>query len=158
MPSYENTVIYKIQHKEKPELLYVGCTTNFNARKHQHKCRVSNVGDKEYYAYKYNMIRANGGWDMFDMKPVKIISCKSKLEAEIEEEKTRQELRATLNSIIKPLPLVKPVKKDPSKLFLGVRTKQYSINDLEDKDEFLASIDKKTTIFETDVSEINVST
>ena len=146
MPDYSQTVIYKIEHREKPNLLYVGCTTNFNARKHQHRCRVSNVGDKEYYAYKYNMIRANGGWDMFEMKPVKIISCKNKLEAEIEEEKTRQELRATLNCIIKPLPLVKPVKKDPSKLFLGVRTKQYTADDLEDKDEFLASINNTTKI------------
>jgi hypothetical protein len=89
MPDYSNTVIYKIQHREKSELLYVGCTTNFNARRHQHRCRVSNVGDKEYNAYKYKMIRENGGWDMFDMKPVKIISCKNKLEAEIEEERTR---------------------------------------------------------------------
>ena len=146
MPSYENTVIYKIQHREKEELLYVGCTTNFNARRHQHKCRVSNVGDKEYNAYKYKMIRENGGWDMFDMKPVKIISCKSKLEAEIEEEKTRQELRATLNCIIKPLPVIPIQKKDTSNPFLNVKTRQYTADDLEDKDEFLASINNTTKI------------
>ena len=142
MPDYSQTVIYKIQHREKPELLYVGCTTNFNARKHQHRCRVSNVGDKEYNAYKYKMIRENGGFEAFDMKPVKIISCKNKLEAEIEEEKTRQELKATLNSVIKPL----PVKKDPGKLFLSVKTRQYSIDDLEDKDDFLASLQSTSKI------------
>lgn len=152
MPDYSNTVIYKIQHREKDHLIYVGCTTNFNARRHQHRCRVSNVGDKEYNAYKYKMIRENGGWDMFDMKPVKIISCKNKLEAEIEEERTRQELKATLNCIIKPLPIIPPPKKDASKLFLGVKTKQYSINDLEDKEEFLEYINKTTVITESNVS------
>lgn len=153
MPDYSNTVIYKIQHREKEHLIYVGCTTNFNARRHQHKSRVSNVDDKEHNAYKYRMIRENGGWDMFDMKPVKIISCKNKLEAEIEEERTRQELKATLNCIIKPLPVIPPpFKKDASKLFLGVKTKQYSIDDLEDKEEFLEYINKKTVITESNVS------
>jgi hypothetical protein len=158
MPDYSNTVIYKIQHREKPELLYVGCTTNFNARRHQHRCRVSNVGDKEYNAYKYRMIRENGGFDMFEMKPVKIISCKNKLEAEIEEERTRQELKATLNCVIKPIPIEsKPVpKKDASKLFLNIKTKQYSVDDLEDKEEFLASLNKTSVISEINVS--NVST
>lgn len=150
MPDYSNTVIYKIQHREKPDLLYVGCTTNYNARRHQHRCRVSNVGDKEYNAYKYKMIRENGGFDAFEMKPVKIISCKNKLEAEIEEERTRQELKATLNSVIKPLPVIP--KKDPGKLFLSVKTRQYSVDDLEDKDEFLASLNKTSLINVSNVS------
>lgn len=156
MPDYSNTVIYKIEHREKPNLLYVGCTTNFNARKHQHRCRVSNVGDKEYNVYKYRMIRENGGWDMFEMKPVKIISCKNKLEAEIEEEKTRQELKATLNCIIKPLPVIPTRPKDIANPFLNVKTRQYSVDDLEDKEEFLEYINKKTVITEINVS--NVST
>ena len=88
MPDYSKTVIYKIQHREKPELLYVGCTTNFNARKNQHRSRCTNVGDKEHNHYKYQMIRENGGWDKFDMIPVKQISCETKLQAHIEEEKT----------------------------------------------------------------------
>jgi antirestriction protein len=125
MPSYDKTVIYKIQHRERPNLLYVGCTTNFNARKHQHRCRVSNVGDKEYNAYKYKMIRDHGGWDAFEMKPVKIISCNSKLEAEIEEEKTRVELKATLNSNTKPIYEPKRVS------FLGLKRPTYTIDDLE---------------------------
>ena len=51
MPNYEKTVIYKIQHREKLDLLYVGCTTNFNARKNQHKSRCTNVNDKEHDDY-----------------------------------------------------------------------------------------------------------
>ena len=34
---YSKIVIYKIQHKEKDELLYVGSTTHFRNRKVQHK-------------------------------------------------------------------------------------------------------------------------
>ena len=126
MPSYEKTVIYKIQHIEKSELLYVGCTTNFNARKNQHRSRCLNPKDKEHNVYKYKMIRDNGGWDAFVMKPVKIVNCNSKLEAEIEEEKVRVELKATLNSHTKPI--YEPRRTS----FLGLKKPTYTVNDLVD--------------------------
>lgn len=125
MPDYSKTVIYKIQHVTNPDLLYVGCTTNFNARKNQHRSRYTNTNDKEHNAYKYKMIRENGGWDLFEMKPVKLVSCKSKLEAEVEEEKVRQDLRANLNKCI-------ITQKRADKLFLGVKTRQYTAADLID--------------------------
>ena len=34
---YSKSVIYKIQHLEKDELVYVGSTTNFVKRKNKHK-------------------------------------------------------------------------------------------------------------------------
>ncbi len=126
MPDYSKTIIYRIQHVTKPELLYVGCTTNYNARRHQHRSRCTNEKDVEYNCYKYKMIRENGGFDMFEMKPVKQVACKNKLEAEIEEEKVRLELKATLNTLIRPLPV-------PAKPFLGIKTKQYTIDDLVDE-------------------------
>ena len=129
MPDYSKAVIYKIQHVTKPELLYVGCTTNFNARRHQHKCRSTNVDDKEYNVYKYKMIRENGGWDMFEMKPIKQISCKSKLEAEIEEERVRNELKAGLNQKIQ-------VSKLRSLPFLSLRRPIYTEADLVDEITF----------------------
>ena len=132
MPSYENTIIYRIQHVTNPDLLYVGCTTNFNARRHQHKSRCTNPNDKEHNVYKYKMIRDNGGWDMFEMKPVKQVSCKNKLEAEIEEEKVRLELKANLNTLIRPLPY-KPEIKIPAKPFLSIPTKKYTVADLIDE-------------------------
>jgi len=76
------------------------------------------------------MIRENGGWDMFEMKPVKQVSCTSKIEAEIEEEKVRLELKATLNTLIRPLPMEKPTK--PAKPFLAIKTKEYTVADLVD--------------------------
>ena len=34
---YSKTIIYKIQHIDKEELLYVGSTTDFRRRKSKHK-------------------------------------------------------------------------------------------------------------------------
>ena len=43
MTDYSKTVIYKIQHLDKDELLYVGHTSNFIKRKSYHKndCKTS---------------------------------------------------------------------------------------------------------------------
>lgn len=98
MNKYNKSIIYKLEHVEKSDLVYIGGTTNFNARKAQHKSRTQNVNDKEFMAYKYKMIRENGGWDMFRMIPIKEISVDSKRALEMEEEKVREEYKAKLNS------------------------------------------------------------
>ena len=79
------------------DLVYVGGTANYNSRKHQHKSRVQNPNDREYMASKYVEIRANGRWDSFRMVPIKEICVDSNCALEIEEEKCRLELKATLN-------------------------------------------------------------
>ena len=94
---YHKSIIYKLEHVSNPELVYIGATTNFNSRKAQHKSRTQNVNDKEYMAYKYKMIRENGGFDMFRMIPIKNISVNSKRELEMEEEKVREEYKAKMN-------------------------------------------------------------
>lgn len=126
MPNYEKSVVYKIQHKTKPELVYVGATTNFNSRKNQHKSRLTNEKDVEHKCLKYEMIRNNGGWDMFDMVPVKEVKCESKLQLAIEEEKVRVELKANfqIRSHIE--------RKIPAKIFLTLQKKKYTIDDLEE--------------------------
>ena len=109
---YHKSIIYKLEHVEKPDLVYIGGTTNLSARKAQHKSRTQNVNDKEYMAYKYKMIRESGGWDMFRMIPIKEISVESKRALEMEEEKVREEYKAKLNShkaytndiVVKPSP------------------------------------------------------
>ena len=91
---YSKTIIYKIQHKEKPELIYIGHTTNFDSRKYQHQ-KASN--DKNQSSPFYKRIQENGGWNSFIMAPIKQISCDSRIDALIEEQKTIDELGATLN-------------------------------------------------------------
>ena len=54
---YSKTVIYKIQHQDKPELLYVGSTTNFTKRKNSHKRNCNNLNNKKYNLKVYQMIK-----------------------------------------------------------------------------------------------------
>ena len=95
---YSKTIIYKIQHREKPELFYVGHTTNFDSRKYQHRT-ASNPSTKQRYSFHslYNKIQSNGGWEMFDITPITQVECKDRLEALIEEQKAIDELKPTLN-------------------------------------------------------------
>lgn len=95
---YNKSIIYKIEHVTNPELCYIGGTTNFNARKAQHKSRTLNPNDKEYLGYKYKMIRDNGGWDMFRMVALKSVNVNSKRELEMEEEQFRQLYKANMNA------------------------------------------------------------
>ena len=91
---YAKSLIYKIQHNENFDLLYVGSTTDFHKRKHRHK---TNSIAGPYKLYK--TIRENGGWECFRMIIVKMYPCNSKVELLLEEDKIMQEYRASLNQL-----------------------------------------------------------
>jgi len=95
--NYQNTVIYKIQHTEKDDLIYVGHTTDFTKRKNAHKKACNNEG-KKFNIKLYKMIRDNGGWDMFKMLEIKKFPCNDSREACAEEDKAIKELKANMNS------------------------------------------------------------
>jgi hypothetical protein len=63
----ENITIYKIQHKEKPELLYIGSTFNYDKRINQHKYAINNNDNK---LKVYETIRANGGSINFNFEKI----------------------------------------------------------------------------------------
>ena len=92
MPDYSKSVIYKIQHLNDDNLLYIGSTTNFTKRKTKHKrdCKTSK-------AKVYVMIRENGGWDCFNMIVIKEFPCENKIELQIEEDNMMREMKSTLN-------------------------------------------------------------
>ena len=99
--NYQNSVIYKIQHLDKPELLYIGSTTQFIKRKYQHKlyCMNINNNDHRYFNIKlYNLMRENGGWEQFNIIVIKEFPCNNKIELLIEEDKIMRDMNATLNS------------------------------------------------------------
>ena len=96
--NYQNTIIYKIQHIEKEDLIYVGHTTDFNERKHSHKKNVNSTTGSKYKIKVYQMIRDNGGWDMFRMLEVLKFSCNDRREADAQEDKIMRELKANMNS------------------------------------------------------------
>jgi len=102
MPNYNNTVIYKIKHNEDYDDLniYVGSTTNFRLRKHQHKSDCNNENRKKYNLKIYKYIRDNGGWDQFVMVLIEEYSCNSNNEKEIRERYHIDILKPKLNKII----------------------------------------------------------
>ena len=94
---YSKCVIYKIQHKDNNDLLYVGHTTDFTKRKYNHKSSVNNEKGNLYNLKLYQMIRENDGWDNFNMIVVKEFPCENLREAEAEEDKVMREMKATMN-------------------------------------------------------------
>ena len=94
---YSKTVIYKIQHKSKDELLYVGSTTHFGNRKVQHKDKCYNANNKIYNNKLYTTIRQNGGWDAFNMVIIKEFPCENKRQAEAEEDRIMRQMLSSLN-------------------------------------------------------------
>ncbi len=95
---YSKTLIYKIQHKSKDELLYVGSTTHFRNRKVKHKSSCYNPNGKSYNLKLYSTIRENGGWDAFNMVVIKEFPCENKRQAEAEEDRIMREMLSSLNT------------------------------------------------------------
>ena len=94
---YSKTVIYKIQHESKDELLYVGSTTHFGNRKSLHKSRCYNPNGAAYNYKLYQTIRDNGGWDAFNMVVVKEFPCENKRQADAEEDRIMRQMKSSLN-------------------------------------------------------------
>ena len=95
---FSKAVIYKIEHIDRPDLIYVGSTTDFTKRKYKHKNNCKNENSKEYNHNLYQMIRNNGSWESFKIMIIKEFPCNSKTELLIQEEKFRKELQANLNN------------------------------------------------------------
>ena len=107
---YSNTLFYKIYCID-PSVndLYIGHTTNFVQRKHAHKQGCKNAKSSNYTCKLYNFIRANKGWDNWNMEIIAFHNCHDHYSARKIEQKYFEEYNATLNSIA-PLP---PPKQKP---------------------------------------------
>ena len=95
---YSNTIIYKLINYDCPENVYVGSTTNWTKRKQLHKVCATNSDGKDYNRKVYKIIRDNGCWESWKMIEIKKFSCANRREAEAEEDKIMQELKANMNS------------------------------------------------------------
>jgi len=94
---YKHTIIYKIEHIDKDDLVYVGHTTNWDRRKCEHK-RYSNNENSSKHNYKlYQMIKDNGGWDNFRMIEVEKYPCSDRREADKRETEIMKELKSNMN-------------------------------------------------------------
>ena len=97
MPDYSKTIIYKIQHEDNEELVYVVSTTDFTKRKCRHKYISNKPNDKFHNLKIYKMIDDNGGWSCFKMVQIKEFPCNNKREAQLEEDHIMLELKANMN-------------------------------------------------------------
>jgi len=131
---YSKCVIYKITCCDESVLeCYVGHTTNFVKRKHQHKTYYNN----EKCNFKvYQMIRDHGGWDNWMMTPICEYPCENHIQACIKEEEYRVELQAKLNM---------------KKCYADSQTEEYQKLYYEDNKEIIA---KKKKIYRKTHKEI----
>ena len=73
---YSQTVIYKICCKDVSVTdIYIGHTTNFIQRKHNHKTCCCNENSKNHNMNVYKFIRKNGGWNNWDIIQIEQINC-----------------------------------------------------------------------------------
>jgi hypothetical protein len=97
---YSHTVIYKLCCKDTSIIdIYIGHTTNFNQRKHNHKTSCCNENTKNHNLHVYKFIRNNGGWDNWTMIQIEEFNCNNSREATIRERYWIELLKSTLNMI-----------------------------------------------------------
>ena len=101
---YSNTHFYKIVCKDMNiNSLYVGHTTDFTARKYNHKKQCINPSDKFHNRFVYQTIRENGNWNNWDMVELETRFCESSLEARRIERDYIEQLNADLNVVKRPI-------------------------------------------------------
>ena len=72
MTDYSNACIYKIVCKDtNVKEIYVGSTSNFKIRMRGHKSTYHNPNNPKNKIKVYQYIRANGGWDNWEMVKIK---------------------------------------------------------------------------------------
>jgi len=97
---YSQTIIYKLCCKDPTiDCIYIGHTTNFNQRKHNHKTNCFNENSKNHNLNVYKFIRDNGGWDNWSMIQIEELDCKNSIEATKRERYWIDLLKPRLNSI-----------------------------------------------------------
>jgi protease II len=94
MSNYQLGKIYKIQHREKADLFYIGSTAmTLQERLRNHKKKKKKT--KKQIIYK---IIEEEGWENFDMILIKDFTCNSKRELEMEEQRCIDAFNPTLNT------------------------------------------------------------
>ena len=97
--NYANSVIYKISCRD-PHITdcYVGSTSNLRIRRSSHKTSATKPEDSQYHRQVYCFIREHGGWDNWELIPLELYPCKSKIALEIRERHWITTLGSTLNN------------------------------------------------------------
>ena len=91
--------IYKIIDTNNEEQFYIGSTNCISSRKSQHKKNVKNRVSKKYWFKLYQYIRANGGWESFNVIIIETGECEDKLFIKQKEQEYINIHKPTLNTI-----------------------------------------------------------
>ena len=110
--NYDSTYFYKFCCKGlNIRYIYVGHTTHFTKRKRVHLQSYINKDSKLHNIKLYTCIRANGGWQNWDMILIDVVKCTDSLEARKKEREYIEALKATLNMVL-PSRTMKERKKE----------------------------------------------
>ncbi len=91
---YQDMYVYKIICKdENIKNIYIGLTKNFEMRKKGHMTYYKNFKKGKLYDF----IRANGGWDNWEMVIVEKFSCTNRKEASLKEKYWYEKFNPDLN-------------------------------------------------------------
>ena len=128
-PEYKNAVVYKIVCLD-PNIkdLYVGSTTNLTVRKYRHKHSCNNKRNIHHNLYVYRFIRNHGGFDNWQVIPIKQYNNITTKRALLKKErKYIERLNSTLNVQI---PLRTPIEynKDHKEEIQEYKQKWYEEN------------------------------
>jgi predicted GIY-YIG superfamily endonuclease len=99
--NYQKTIIYKLVCNDVTiKELYVGHTTDFKSRKQAHNNSSNDNTKRKNNTYVYEFIRANGGWNNWEMIEIEKYPCKDSFEADSKKRYYIELYNATLNSVI----------------------------------------------------------
>ena len=130
MRDYSKGLIYKICCLDpKIKDVYVGSTTKLVKRRCQHKNACNNENCKNHNLSVYQFIRANGGWENWEVVQIEKYSCETKAELETRERYHLETLGATLNCKV-PTRTKKEYYKDNFEA-ISERHKQYNLKNPE---------------------------
>jgi hypothetical protein len=94
---FTNSIIYHIRHIESKEIVYVGSTTKFPQRKAIHKYDCNHEEGKRFTFPIYCHIRNNGGYDCFEVIPIKSLKLENKTQLLIAEQEEIDRHRTLVN-------------------------------------------------------------
>ena len=129
MSDYKKGIIYAIHHKSDLELTnpYIGSTFNFDERMRDHKSDCYNFNRRNYNYKLYQHIRANGGWDCYDVKIIEYYDCKDKDELRKREDEVMLLYSNRLNTF-RSYRNKKEYRRDNKDKILEYRKKHYEAN------------------------------
>lgn len=131
MPNYSKTQIYKIVCNDSNITnFYIGSTTNWTRRKQSHKNSYYDINNKGYHLKIYEIMRANGGFENFNMILVEDYPCENKRKAEQREQYWKDLLKSDMNKINAY------VTEEQKKEYRKEYNKEYRIKYKEHKKEY----------------------